>query len=310
MVGADLAAERSAVLPGVIAPLEHHGTGAQLRQARKMEALGQLTGGIAHDFNNMLNVVMGNLSLMKRRLDRGETDVARYADAAMDGADRAAALTRRLLAFSRQQPALQEPIDVNELVDQMAELLSRTLGGDIRIETILAPGLWRVGADPSQLENVILNLAINARDAMSGGGHLTIETANAEKVASEGGVTGGCVRLTVTDDGIGMSPDVAGRAFEPFFTTKPAGQGTGLGLSQVFGFARQLGGHARIRSASGRGTTIELGLPRYAGDAVHVATALAGPSEMPVGTRDEIILVVEDDERVRAFAVEALTVLG
>ena len=284
-----------------------------LRQSQKMEALGQLTGGIAHDFNNMLAVVMGTLDLMGRRLDRGDTNVGKYLEGALDGARRAASLTQRLLAFARQQPLSPETIDANRLIAGMADLLNRTLGENNRIETVLSAGLWPTSVDPSQLENLLLNLAVNARDAMPDGGRLTIETANAHVdlgYAREHRIASGqYVLLAVTDTGCGMSPEIIAKAFDPFFTTKAVGQGTGLGLSQVFGVARQSGGHVKIYSEVGHGTTIKLYLPRASGSP---QTA----SKKPTFESDHhkfvpaTIMVVEDEDRVRDFAVEALKDLG
>ncbi|WP_376095408.1 PAS domain-containing protein [Roseomonas sp. CCTCC AB2023176] len=283
----------------------------QLRQAQKMEAVGQLTGGIAHDFNNMLAVVMGGLALMRRRLERGETDVMRYVDAAMEGAGRAAALTQRLLAFSRQQSLSPSPLEVNALVAGMSELLGRTLGERIRVETNLAPDLAPVHADRVQLESTLLNLSVNARDAMPDGGTLTIGTANVRITPAQARrievSPGDYVRITVGDTGTGMAPEVAARAFDPFFTTKGVGKGTGLGLSQVFGFVRQSGGHVAIGSAPGKGTTITIVLPRHAGAAPVAAQSAQAAAD---GARGETVLVVEDEERVRALAVESLRDLG
>ena len=286
---------------------------AALRQAQKMEAVGQLTGGIAHDFNNMLAVVLGSLDLLGRRLPADDR-ARRYVDAATDGARRAATLTQRLLAFSRQQPLQPEPIDANRLVAGMSDLLRGSLGGGIQLETVLAGGLWLVNADPNQLENVILNLGINARDAMDGNGKVTIETHNCHLddryVAAEIGVAAGqYVLIAVTDAGAGMSPEVVAKAFDPFFTTKGVGKGTGLGLSQVYGFVKQSGGHVKIYSETGVGTTVKLYLPRHAVDgAVAVAAVAALP---PVGgDAREVILVVEDEPQVRAISVEALRDLG
>ena len=223
---------------------------SQLRQAQKMEAIGQLTGGIAHDFNNMLAVVMSGLNLLQRKLAKGETDVGRYIEGSMEGARRAAALTSRLLAFSRQQQLAPEVLDANRLVQGMTDLLSRTLGEAIQVETVLSAGLWQTLADANQLESAILNLAVNARDAMEAGGKLTIETANAhidDDYAAQAAVASGqYVMIAVTDTGEGMTPQVMAKAFDPFFTTKEVGKGTGLGLSQVFGFIRQSGGHVKI----------------------------------------------------------------
>jgi signal transduction histidine kinase/PAS domain-containing protein len=285
----------------------------QLRQVQKMEAVGQLTGGIAHDFNNMLAIIMGGLSLLQRKLARGETDVERFVDAAMEGAQRAATLTQRLLAFSRQQPLSPEPLVINKLVAGMSEMIARTLGEQVRVETVLAAGLWQVKADPAQLENAILNLAVNARDAMPGGGRLTIETLNAlldDAYAKEHGIEAGqYVLIAVADTGAGMAPDVIAKAFDPFFTTKGAGKGTGLGLSQVYGFVRQSGGHVKIYSELGVGTSVKVYLPRHYGEAAagEQAKRLA---RIERGLHSEIILVVEDDDRVRALSVEALKELG
>lgn len=285
----------------------------QVRQLQKMEAVGQLTGGIAHDFNNMLAVVIGGLNLAQRRLDRGETDIKRFMDGAMEGATRAAALTQRLLAFSRQQPLAPESIEANRLVNGLTELLARTLGERVRLETILTPGLWKTLADPVQLENVIVNLAVNARDAMPDGGRLTIETGNADvdaDYALEAEVPDGhYVMIAVSDTGTGMSQEVLAKAFEPFFTTKGVGKGTGLGLSQVFGFVRQSGGHVKIYSEVGHGTTIKVYLPRTLDGEMQPVTRRA-PVLTRAGSPDEIIMVVEDEERVRNFSTEALRELG
>ena len=243
---------------------------AALRQSQKMEAVGQLTGGIAHDFNNMLAVVIGSLDMLSRRLGGNDARAQRYVDAAIEGARRAAMLTQRLLAFSRQQPLKPESIDANKLVAGMSDLLRHSLGGEVQLETVLAGGLWRTHVDPNQLENVILNLAVNARDAMPGGGRLTIETQNAHLdaryVSSHLGVPSGqYILIAVTDTGIGMAAEVMAKAFDPFFTTKDVGRGTGLGLSQVYGFIKQTGGHVKIYSETGHGTTVKVYLPRQSG---------------------------------------------
>ncbi|MDO9418094.1 PAS domain S-box protein [Pararhizobium sp.] len=283
-----------------------------LRQSMKMEAVGQLTGGIAHDFNNMLAIVISGLNLLQRKLRRGETDVDRFIDGAMEGAQKAASLTQRLLAFSRQQPLAPEPIDGNRMIASMNDLLTRTLGEHIRIETVLFAGLWKTKADPAQLENAVINLAVNARDAMPDGGRLTIETANAqvdEKYAREYDIaTGHYVVIAVSDTGQGMTPEVMKKAFDPFFTTKSVGKGTGLGLSQVFGFVRQTGGHIKIYSETGIGSTVRIYLPRFYGELENVEAAVRAPSTQP--GHGERILVVEDEERVRLFTVEALRELG
>ena len=285
---------------------------SQLRQAQKMEAIGQLTGGIAHDFNNMLAVVMSGLNLLQRKLAKGETDVSRYIEGSMEGARRAAALTSRLLAFSRQQQLAPETLDANRLVQGMTDLLSRTLGEAIRVETVLSAGLWQTLADANQLESAILNLAVNARDAMEHGGKLTIETANAhidDAYATEYAVAAGqYVMIAVTDTGEGMTPEVMAKAFDPFFTTKAVGKGTGLGLSQVFGFIRQSGGHVKIYSEQGHGTTVKVYLPRNHGSGL-VGDSKKVDGDVSSGT-GEVVMVVEDEERVRAYSVEALKELG
>ncbi|ADV15171.1 GAF domain-containing protein [Mesorhizobium ciceri] len=283
-----------------------------LRQAQKMEAVGQLTGGIAHDFNNMLAVIIGGLNLVQRKLRNGDTNVNHFVTGAIDGAQRAAELTKRLLAFSRQQPLAPTRLNPNRLVSGMSELLSRTLGETIAIETVLAAGLWHVEADAGQLESALLNLCVNARDAMPGGGKLTIETSNAhidDRYARENAISSGqYVMIAVTDSGTGMTADVLARAFDPFFTTKGVGKGTGLGLSQVYGFVRQSGGSVKIYSELGVGTTLKIYLPRsHGGIPDSPAAALAG--EHP-GHSDEVIMIVEDEDRVRLMAAEALRELG
>ena len=286
----------------------------QLRQSQKMEAIGQLTGGIAHDFNNMLAVIIGSLTLIKRRLARGEAEVGKYLDTALEGADRAANLTHRLLAFSRQQPLAPQPVDVNKLVAGMSDLLRRTIGEQIRVETVLAGGLWRTRVDRGELENAILNLAVNARDAMPEGGRLTIETANchlddAYASAHVEVPAGQYVLVAVTDTGCGMPPDVTAKAFDPFFTTKGVGKGTGLGLTQVHGFVKQSGGHVKIYSEPGEGTTIKLYLPRFHG-AEQAAAERSVEGPVPRGDIDTLILVVEDEERARQVTAESLRELG
>ncbi len=285
---------------------------AQVRQMQKMEAIGQLSGGIAHDFNNMLAVIMSALNLIQRKLARGDTDIGKFVDSATDAVNRAAALTQRLLAFSRQQPLSPRSVDANRLVSGMSELLRRALGASVSVETVLAGGLWRTYADVSQLENAILNLAVNARDAMTEDGKLTIETANAHLDDAYARThaevrPGQYVMIAVTDTGSGMTPDVLARAFEPFFTTKPVGKGTGLGLSQVFGFVKQSGGHVKIYSEPGQGTTIKIYLPRYFGE--NEESAAERPAA-PAALASETILVVEDDESVRTGTVAALDELG
>ena len=286
----------------------------QLVQSQKMEAVGQLTGGIAHDFNNTLAVVISAMSLLKKRLERGQYDVVQFADAAIDGARRAANLTNRLLAFSRLQPLTPEPIDANKMVSNMSELLHRTIGEHIEIETVLAAGLWRAEADPAQVESSILNLAINARDAMPEGGKITIETANCHLddayVASNHGVPPGqYVLIAVSDTGPGMTPEVLARAFDPFFTTKPVGKGTGLGLSQVYGFVKQSGGHIKIYSELGSGTVVKIYLPRSHGQEASERVRDAVAALPPVDPAT-VVLVVEDDDHVRVVTVATLRELG
>ncbi|MBY0336308.1 MAG: response regulator [Acetobacteraceae bacterium] len=286
---------------------------AQLRQAQKMEAVGRLTGGVAHDFNNLLTAVIGNLEVARRRLgEEGDPRLARPLAGAAEGARRAAALIARLLAFSRQQPLAPQPVDANRLVAGMSDLLRHTLGEGVAVETVLAGGLWRCLADPNQLETAILNLAVNGRDAMEGRGRLTIETANAHLDAAYCARhaelrPGQYVLVCVSDTGTGMPPEILGQAFEPFFTTKPAGQGTGLGLSQVYGFAKQSGGHTAIYSEPGQGTTVRLYLPRTL--QAEPARPLPGPDAEP-RTEAATILLLEDDAMVRDFATTALEEAG
>ena len=289
---------------------------AQVRQMQKMESIGQLTGGIAHDFNNMLAIVIGSLDMAGRRLDADPQRARTYIANAEEGARRAAQLTARLLAFSRQQPLAPEALDVNKLVGETSELIRRTVGEQYRIETVLAGGLWRSFADKSQLENAILNLAVNARDAMGDNGKITLETSNthldeAYAAAHAEVKPGQYVVICVTDTGTGMPAHVIERAFDPFFTTKGVGKGTGLGLSQVFGFVKQSGGHVKIYSEEGVGTTIKLYLPRWFGeDGPARASATAPGTEVPRARGDEIILVVEDEQRVRHLSVDSLRELG
>jgi signal transduction histidine kinase/ActR/RegA family two-component response regulator len=281
---------------------------AQLRQVQKMEAVGQLTGGIAHDFNNMLAVVVGGVDLARRRLNGPRREVLAHLNNAMEGATRAAALTRRLLSFARSEPLLPERVEPRQLVGGMSDLLDRTLGERIRVKVELAGDTWPVYVDPHQLENAIVNLAVNARDAMDGAGRLKISTANVKMAANEVGDIrpGDYVRISVSDNGCGMAPDVIERAFEPFFTTKPVGKGTGLGLSQIFGFAHQSGGEVGIESEVGKGTTVSIYLPRSVVEApvrLYTAANRMAEDERVPGAR---ILVVEDDPRVRTSTVEAL----
>ncbi len=284
----------------------------QFRQSQKMEAIGQLTGGIAHDFNNMLGVIIGSLDLMQRRIKKGDFGIERFLEAALKAADRAAVLTDRMLAFARQQPLAPEPIDVNRMMANTSDLLRSTLGEQIRIETVSAAGLWITKADAYQLENAILNIAINARDAMPDGGKLTIETANAclddaycrEHAEVE---PGQFVMIAISDNGIGMKPQDVQRAFDPFFTTKPVGKGTGLGLSQVFGFVKQSRGHVKIYSEIGAGTTVKIYMPRLVGVVEEVKQAPLQPAQAGDG---EIILVVEDEPSMLRLTTDALRELG
>jgi PAS domain S-box-containing protein len=286
-----------------------------LRQAQKMEAIGQLTGGIAHDFNNLLTGIVGSLDLMQARIAQGRTDgLERYAKAAMSSASRAAALTHRLLAFARRQPLDPRAVDVKRLVVSMEDLLRRSLGETIQTEFVTDEGLWLTRCDPNQLESAILNLAINARDAMPDGGKLTIETRNVHidgraAAAQHHATASQFVCISVADTGVGMTPDVVERAFEPFFTTKPIGQGTGLGLSMIYGFAQQSGGHADISSKVGRGTTVKIYLPRFDGR-MEEDIATSGLTDAPRAEAGETVLVVEDDPVVRGLIVEVLKDLG
>jgi signal transduction histidine kinase/ActR/RegA family two-component response regulator len=288
---------------------EREAAEAQLRQVQKMEAVGQLTGGIAHDFNNMLAVVVGGIDLALRRLNGPRREVMMHLNNAMEGATRAAALTRRLLSFARSEPLLPERVDPAELIRGMLDLLDRTLGERIRIEVDTASDAWPTYVDPHQLENAIVNLAVNARDAMDGEGQMRISAENVNLAASEVGDVraGDYVRISVSDTGCGMPPDVLERAFEPFFTTKPVGKGTGLGLSQIFGFAHQSGGEVGIDSEVGQGTIVSIYLPRTEAAApvrLHPAAQRADSADLHVaGAR---ILLVEDDPRVRTATVGAL----
>jgi signal transduction histidine kinase/CheY-like chemotaxis protein len=288
---------------------------AQLRQVQKMEAVGQLTGGIAHDFNNMLAVVVGGIDLARRKLHGSRREVEFHLDSAMEGATRAAALTRRLLAFARSEPLLPEAVAPSERIEGMLELIDRAIGERIQVRTQFADETWHVWVDPAQLENAILNLAVNARDAMEGSGELLIEVGNVAlgEREIEDLPRGDYVRIAVTDTGAGIAPELLDRVFEPFFTTKPVGKGTGLGLSQIFGFARQSGGHATISSEVGRGTCVALYVPRSIGAAARAADRLAVPAPTvdPIARhRGAIPLVVEDDPRVSRSTVAALEELG
>jgi hypothetical protein len=280
-----------------------------LRQSQKMEAVGQLTGGIAHDFNNLLTGIVGSLDLMQRRLDQGRTDnISRYIDAAMTSANRAAALTHRLLAFARRQPLIPKHVDVNALVVSLEDLLRRTIGETIDLDIVADAKLWFTLCDPNQLESALLNLVINARDAMPDGGKVIIATQNvrfdAVTADTPALLPGDYVCIVVTDTGTGMSAEVVGRAFDPFFTTKPLGQGTGLGLSMIYGFAQQSNGHVTIDSRLGHGTSVRLYLPRHLGEAVEeVSTAAIADDHVATG---ETVLVVEDELVVRSVVIEML----
>jgi signal transduction histidine kinase/CheY-like chemotaxis protein len=284
-----------------------------LRQSQKMEAVGQLTGGVAHDFNNLLQVIIGNLDTITRALPAELPRLNKAAQSAMSGAKRAAALTQRLLAFSRRQPLDPKPIDVNALISGMSDLLHRSLGETVELEVVRAARLWTVEADANELESALLNLALNARDAMTQGGRLTIETSNSDidrayAATQSEVVPGQYVSISVSDTGSGMSDAVVAQAFEPFFTTKPVGQGTGLGLSQVYGFVKQSGGHVRIYSELGHGTTIRIYLPRLLRS--QPVDAREDQPFVLEGTFAETILVTEDDPDVRTYSVEALQELG
>ncbi|ANP47932.1 hypothetical protein ATE48_03655 [Candidatus Viadribacter manganicus] len=287
----------------------------KVRQMQKMEAIGQLTGGVAHDFNNMLAVIISSLQLAQRRLARGDTDIARFADAAMDGARRAATLTNRLLAFARRQPLQPQVLDVNRVIAGMSDLLRRTLGESISLEIVLGGGAWRSHADQSELENAILNACVNARDAMPEGGKLTIETSNvfldeAYAAANAEVTPGQHVMIAITDTGGGMSPEVRARVFEPFYTTKEVGKGTGLGLAHVHGFLKQSGGHVAIYSEVGVGTTVKFYLPRTQMEESEDQVVRTESKDLPMGDAATIVLVVEDEERVRNLSVASLRELG
>ena len=309
---AELERERAVALTAAVADATAalHAQEAKLRQVQKMEAIGQLTGGIAHDFNNMLAVVVGGLELAQRCVATDPVTARRHIDSATEGANRAAALTRRLLAFSREEPLKPETIAVATLVAGMSDLLERTLGGSITLVSHDDAGGGCVCADRVQLENALLNLAVNARDAMNVRGTLTIRTGTATLAASEIGdcAAGDYVTIAVADDGCGMTPDIVERVFEPFFTTKDVGKGTGLGLSQIFALVRQLHGAVGIVSAPGEGTIVTLYLPRAAGTAsAAISAAEPEASAAPASLR---ILVVEDDPRVLAATAGALEELG
>jgi PAS domain S-box-containing protein len=287
----------------------------QLFQAQKMEAIGQLTGGLAHDFNNLLTAISGSLELLSNRLAQGRLgDMERYIATARGAASRAAALTHRLLAFGRRQTLDAKPTNPNQLIASMQDLVQRTVGPGITVETVLTVGLWPTVCDPNQLENAILNLCINARDAMPDGGRLTIETANTwvdERAARERDMQPGqYVAICVTDTGMGMPPDVMARALDPFYTTKPTGEGTGLGLSMIYGFAKQSNGQVRLYSEVGSGTTARIYLPRHQGEIINeegMQPELAGAARADAG---DTVLVVDDEPSVRMLVTEVLGELG
>ncbi|CRM12914.1 Blue-light-activated protein [Pseudomonas sp. 31 R 17] len=285
-----------------------------LRQSQKMEAVGQLTGGIAHDFNNMLTGIIGSLELLRRRVARGKLDdLDSLIDLGVTSANRAAGLTHRLLAFSRRQSLDPKPVEINQLVSSMGELLQRSINESISLQMRLSDSLWTAEADPNQLESALLNLVINARDAMPGGGILTVETTNRHLdsvfTAAYGTLSpGDYVELSVSDNGCGIPESVMGRVFDPFFTTKPIGQGTGLGLSMIYGFARQSRGHVTLHSEVGTGTTVSLFLPRFVGEVV--ADAVVNPAMLPFANDGETVLIVEDDPAVRVLVSAVLKELG
>ena len=289
-----------------------------LRQAQKMEAVGQLTGGIAHDFNNLLTGITGSLELLNKRVAAGRTEgLERYTAAAMTSAQRAAALTQRLLAFARRQPLDPKRVDANRLVASMEDLLRRTLGPAVKLEIVLSGGLWQTLCDPNQLESALLNLVINARDAMPQGGRLTVETANTflddAYVHSQGHdlKPGQYVAVAVSDTGAGIPPEIIGKVFDPFFTTKPLGQGTGLGLSMLYGFVKQSEGHARVYSELGQGTTFKLYLPRHRAAAEPALPDPGGTAKLGLlAGRGETVLVVDDEASVRMLIMETLAELG
>ncbi|MDO9713012.1 PAS domain S-box protein [Paracraurococcus lichenis] len=307
-VGRDITAEKAAAEELARAQ-------EQLRQAQKMEAVGQLTGGLAHDFNNLLTGIIGSLAMLRRRVAQGRTgDLDRYLDAAQSSASRAAALTHRLLAFSRRQTLDPKPTDVARLVVSMEDLIRRTVGPAIEVRTAMSPDVWTTLCDPNQLESALLNLAINARDAMPDGGHLTIKAVNeslrdGSAARLHGLEPGEYVMVSVTDTGSGMSPDVLERVFEPFFTTKPLGQGTGLGLSMVYGFAQQSNGQVRIDSEVGCGTAVHIYLPRHIGAAAVEGGAVGQATSIEAGV-GETVLVVDDEPVIRMLVIEVLRELG
>lgn len=285
-----------------------------LFQAQKMESVGQLTGGLAHDFNNLLTGISGSLELLKLRAAQGRlADLDRYISSAQGAAARAAALTHRLLAFARRQPLDPKPTNPNKLITGMSDLIRRTLGPVIKLDTVLGNAVWPILCDPNQLENAILNLCINARDAMQNGGRLTVKTANVcmdKRAARERGMEpGSYVTISVTDTGTGMTPEVLARAFDPFYTTKPTGKGTGLGLSMVYGFAKQSEGHVDLSSKVGEGTTVQLYLPKYEGELTEEGDQ-GQREQVPRAGAGETVLIVDDEPSVRMLITEVLEGLG
>ena len=294
--------------------LELEASREQLLQSQKMEAVGQLTGGLAHDFNNLLTGISGSLELLRARIAQGRlSDLDRYIVSAQGAASRAAALTHRLLAFARRQTLDPKPTDANRLIAGMEDMLQRTVGPEIKLETVLSISLWPTLCDPNQLETAILNLCINARDAMPDGGRLTLETVNAwidQRGSAERDMPPGqYITVCITDTGTGMPPDVLSRAFDPFYTTKPMGQGTGLGLSMVYGFARQSGGQVRLYSEIGSGTTVRLYLPRHVGE-IPETEQLPQTELTPRAGAGETVLIVDDEPTVRMLITEVLEELG
>ncbi|WP_186375311.1 hybrid sensor histidine kinase/response regulator [Pseudomonas oryzihabitans] len=286
----------------------------QVRQLQKMEAVGQLTGGIAHDFNNMLTVIMGSLNMLQVRMQRGDPNVERFVEMALDGTVRASHLTHRLLAFARQQALTPVAVDLNQLITSLSDLLHRTLGNEYRVEIVRHAGLWIAKADVSSLEQAILNLCVNARDAMPDGGRITVETGNVyvddAYARREEISTGEYVMIAVSDAGTGIDTETLKRVFEPYFTTKEVGRGTGLGLSQVYGFVKQSQGHVKLYSELGHGTTVKIYLPRVIGVSAASERFTLPEGVVPQAIPGESVLVVEDDPRVRLISVEALRELG
>lgn len=286
----------------------------QVRQLQKMEAVGQLTGGIAHDFNNMLTIIVGGLNLLKTRLDRGESKVEHFIELALEGTTRSTQLTHRLLAFSRQQALSPEPVDINRLATGMSDMLQRTLGSNIKLEFVRHAGLWPTFADFASLEQALLNLCVNARDAMDEDGRITVETGNVYMddtyASQEQMLPGEYVMVAVSDTGAGISAEVLTRVFEPYFTTKSVGKGTGLGLAQVYGFANQSLGHVKLYSELGFGTSAKLYLPRYLGEEQPSERLIVTENHLPHAAANECVLLVEDDPKVRVISIELLKELG